>query len=146
MSHISTIQVEIKDLAAVKSVCARMGWQFVEGQTTYQWFGQLVGDQTARLAALGMTAADTGKCVHAIKVPGCRYEIGVAPGAGGRGYRFAFDTYSDGGLHKVIGADGSKLAQLYAIEKVKIEARRKGYMVRETARQDGSIKLDITGV
>lgn len=146
MSHISTIQVEIKDLSAVKAVCARMGWTFVENQSTYAWYGQLVGDQTARLAAMGMTAADMGKCLHAIKVPGCRYEIGVAAGMNGKGFRFAFDTYRNGGLDNVIGSDGSKLSQLYAIEKVKIEARRKGYMVRETARQDGSIKLDITGI
>ena len=37
-----------------------------------------------------------------------------------------------------------KFMQAYAVEKAKIEARRKGYSVSETALQDGSIKVQLT--
>ncbi len=43
MSHITTHKTEIRDLDALKSACSECGAVFVEGQTTYQWFGVSVG-------------------------------------------------------------------------------------------------------
>lgn len=42
MSHVSHIQLRIFDLAALKRACTRMGFQFVENQKTYEWYGTLV--------------------------------------------------------------------------------------------------------
>jgi hypothetical protein len=36
-----------------------------------------------------------------------------------------------------------RLQQSYAVEKARLEARRKGFAVHETTQQDGSIKLQI---
>ena len=36
-----------------------------------------------------------------------------------------------------------RLLQLYAVERAKLEARKKGYTVSEHSLQDGSIKLNI---
>jgi hypothetical protein len=36
-----------------------------------------------------------------------------------------------------------RFLQMYAVEKTKLEARKKGYQVSEHAMQDGSIKLQI---
>jgi hypothetical protein len=47
MSHITTIKTEIRDLDTLKSACTECGAVFVEGQTTYQWFGESVGDSGA---------------------------------------------------------------------------------------------------
>jgi hypothetical protein len=37
----------------------------------------------------------------------------------------------------------SRFLQLYAVEKAKLEARKKGYTVTEQALQDGSIKVQL---
>ena len=37
-----------------------------------------------------------------------------------------------------------RFLQMYAVEKAKLEARKKGYTVSEHALQDGAIKLQIT--
>ena len=44
MSHVSTINVEIRDLEALKEACKVLGLEFKEGQKTYKWFGRHVGD------------------------------------------------------------------------------------------------------
>jgi len=36
-----------------------------------------------------------------------------------------------------------RFLQMYAVEKAKIEARKRGYTVREQALQDGAIKVQI---
>jgi hypothetical protein len=36
-----------------------------------------------------------------------------------------------------------RLIQMYAVEKAKLEARRRGYAVQEQQLQDGSIRLNI---
>ena len=41
---------------------------------------------------------------------------------------------------------GSKLLQLYAVHKTKIEARKKGLSVLRRQQQNGSIKLVLMGV
>jgi hypothetical protein len=45
MSHIVTIKVEVRDIAAAKAACKRLGWQFMENQQSYVWFGRSVGGE-----------------------------------------------------------------------------------------------------
>ena len=75
MSHISKIELVIKDLEALKTACKRMGFEFREGQKTYQWYGRWVGDSPM---PEGVTEEELGKCNHAIHVPGAKYEIGLS--------------------------------------------------------------------
>ena len=56
MSHIVTIQTEIRDINAIRAACKRMGWELVEGQ---QKFRAYYGHRNL--------------CAHAIKVPGAEY-------------------------------------------------------------------------
>src|ERR1035437_8068893 len=44
MSHVTVIAVELKDLDALKTVCAALGLEFRENQNTYRWYGRHVGD------------------------------------------------------------------------------------------------------
>ena len=74
LSHISTIELEIKSLDALIQACQRLGFQFMKDQTTYQWYGRWVGDSPL---PEGINVKDIGKCHHAIRVPNCSYEIGV---------------------------------------------------------------------
>jgi hypothetical protein len=138
MSHITKIDIEVTDLAALKAACRRLGFVFVEGRKTYKWYGRLVGD--APLPE-GLSIEDLGRCDHAIGVPGAEYEIGVRAKIGG--FRLLWDSYQRGGLEQKVGKGAGLLKQAYGIEKAKIEARRKGYSVYESRKADGSITLKI---
>jgi hypothetical protein len=37
MSHISKIELEVKDLSVLGAACKRLGLELVQGQTTYKW-------------------------------------------------------------------------------------------------------------
>ena len=76
MSHVSHIQLKIYDLSAIKRACSRMGFQFMENQKTYTWYGKLVEPEKYPLP-LGITEEELGHCDHAIKIPDARYEIGI---------------------------------------------------------------------
>jgi hypothetical protein len=44
MSHITTINVELRELTALKAACAELGAAFIDNKTTYKWYGECVGD------------------------------------------------------------------------------------------------------
>ncbi|MCX7428798.1 MAG: hypothetical protein NTW96_24625 [Planctomycetia bacterium] len=146
MSHIVTIKTELRDIAAIKAACKRMGWQLLEGQHTFRWYGRYVGDYREfekQLRDLGIKTEDYGKCDHAIRVPGAEYEIGLVQ----RGNRFVplWDTWGPGGLAKVSHENGmGGFLAAYAVEKAKLEARRKGYTVTEKTLPNGNIQLQVT--
>jgi len=126
MSHVSTIDLEIKDLGALKAACGRLGYQWKEGQKTYRWYGRWIGDYPM---PQGFKMEDLGHCEHAISVPGASYEIGVVTKNGKT--TLLWDFFSSGGLQGVIGENGGKLKQAYATEATRRAARRAGYQVTE---------------
>lgn len=116
MSHIVTIQTRVHDPAAVAIACERMG---LPAPTT----------GTARL----YSGEATGLLVQ---LPGWQYPVVIDTLTGS----VKFDNYE--------GQWGEqqhwhKFLQLYAVEKAKLEARKKGFQVSEQSLQDGSIKLQI---
>lgn len=143
-SHVVTIKTELTDLAAIKTACTRMGWQFKANQRTYRWYGHLVGDYHGadNAAANGIKAEDLGKCDHAISVPGANYEIGLVV----RGKKIipVWDFWGPGGLSKVRSENGmAGFVAAYAIEKCKAEARRMGKAITENKLPNGSVQLVI---
>lgn len=143
MSHVATIKTQLNDLQAIKAACQRMGWEFREGQDRYAWYGRSVGDYNAADNALanGMTEADLGKCTHAIRVPGATYEIGLVKQADGS-FNPAWDWYEYGGLGKIRSENGmGGFLQAYALEKSKIEMRKKGFTCTERKLADGRIQV-----
>ena len=60
MSHMSTIELEVKDIDILSKACSRMGLKLIRDQKTFKWFGR-----------------DDGVCDHAISIPDAAYEIGV---------------------------------------------------------------------
>ncbi len=48
MSHVATIEIQIKDLAALKQAAKDLGLEFRENQKTYRWYGYSVGDYRFR--------------------------------------------------------------------------------------------------
>jgi len=115
MSHISKIELEVKDLFVLKAACQRLGLCFLQGKKEFRWYGK------------------SARCDHAIRVPGAEYEIGVQSLNGK--YELQCDYY-DPNIGKAIGANGGLLKQAYAVEKTRAEARRKGYTVIEKKLED----------
>ena len=126
MSHISKIELEIRDLESLKQACKKLGFLFMENQNHYTWYGKWVGNQPL---PDGISEEDLGKCTHAIHVPAAVFEIGVVQR--GKSYILLWDSWVGGGLQKHIGKDAGILRQAYAIASVKKESRRKGYRITE---------------
>ena len=121
MSHISKIELEVNDLGVLSQACTRLGLNLVKNQKTYVWYGK------------------DAQCDHAIRVAGAQYEIGVLKKDGR--YELQCDFY-DRNIEKAIGRKGGLLKQAYAVEKAKIEARRKGYSVLEKRTETG-VRLHV---
>ena len=115
MSHVTTIEMEEKyDVKALKQMCKDMGWEWREGQRTFNWYGTHVGDYPI---PQGFTKADMGRCEHAIHIPGASYELGYSKG------KLLWDFYSPGGLQRVLGKEAGFLKQGYAMAKTKVTAK-----------------------
>jgi hypothetical protein len=133
MSHVATIKAEIKSLKSLKKACNRLGLEFIENQKTYAWYGHHVGDYPI---PEGMTVADMGKCLHAIKVPGAKYEMGVIKDPlNSKNYKLIWDFW-DKNLPLKLGQDAWKLTQAYEIEHAKYTAMLQGKTVREKVMND----------
>jgi hypothetical protein len=139
MSHLAKIELEIKDLPALRAAVQNLGYEFRENQQTYAWYGRFVGD--APLPD-GVSKDELGKCSHAIRVPGCSYEIGVVQK--GPNYILLWDYWSAGGLSKVIGNNAGVLKQAYSLERIRREARLKHYKFREKLLPNNTIQIVLT--
>jgi hypothetical protein len=128
MSHIATLNVEIKELAALKISCRKLGLEFMEGQQEFKSYFP-------------------GKCDHAIRVIGKpnAYEIGVTKNKSGVGYSLSLDPHCGGyGLIDAVGYNGEKLKQRYAAEVARKAALRAGLRgITETVKKDGTIVLKV---
>jgi len=116
MSHIVVIETKVHDAAALTAACRRLGLaEPVHGDVRL-----FSGDAT------GLS----------VQLPGWRYPVVVDTADGS----IRYDNYEGRwGDQEKLG----RLLQMYAVEKAKIEARKKGHCVTEQARQDGSIVLQI---
>ena len=121
MSHISKIELTVNDLSVLGSACIRLGLELMRSKRSFKWYGK------------------EAACDHAIRVPGAEYEIGVIHRDGG--YELNCDFY-DRSLEQVIGKKGGLLKQAYAVEKTRVEARRKGYSVLESRTETG-IRIQV---
>ena len=116
MSHIVEIKTEVRDEQAVKAACARLNLAPPEHKTT-------------RL----FNATATGLCVQ---LPGWNYPVVANLESG----QVSYDNYQG---HWGRQEELNKFLQAYAVEKAKIEARKKGHMCSETRLEDGSIRVTI---
>jgi hypothetical protein len=138
MSHISKIELVIHSLEDLKEACRQLGFEFMENQKTYKWYGRWVGDTAL---PEGVKIEDIGKCDHAIKVSGCEYEVGIV--RRGDHYTLLWDYYHVGGLVQKIGLDAGILKQAYTVARVRKEARQKRYRIREK-KLDHGVRLVLT--
>jgi hypothetical protein len=116
VSHIVEIKTEIRDEAAVKAACTRLQLAAPE-------------HKTVRL----FNATVTGLSVQ---LPGWQYPVVCNIQTG----QIQYDNYNGHwGEQKHLNA----FLQGYAVEKAKIEARKKGHSVSETRLEDGSIRINV---
>lgn len=116
MSHIVQIQTEVRDPTAVHSACNRLRLP-PPVQGTFQLF-------STQATGLG------------VELSGWRYPV-VCETANGK---VRFDNYG-GRWGDQVRLD--EFLQSYAVERAKIEARKKGHTVTEQPLADGSIKLTV---
>jgi hypothetical protein len=116
MSHIVQIETELRDPAAVAAACTRLGLP-----EPIQGTAKLFEDEATGLL---------------VQLPGWLYPVVVDVNTA----QVRFDNYA--------GAWGDsqqldRFLQAYAIEKARIEARKRGHHVVEQSLADGSVQLTI---
>jgi hypothetical protein len=116
MSHIVEIKTEVRDAVAIGSACQRLK---LEAPT----------QGTAKL----FSSSATGVIV---KLPDWRYPVVFKTTSG----EAQFDNYG-GRWGEQVQLD--RFLQAYAVEKAKLEARKKGHTVTEQSLENGSIKLTV---
>jgi hypothetical protein len=155
MSHVATIEIELKDLEALRAACVELGLVFNENKSTYRCWGtgkdlyRLESYQRSsgkRLMPEGWELEEMGQCEHAISVKGAHvseYEIGVARRRDGKpGYQLLCDLSGADELKRLAGDNLEKFRQAYAVEVAVRAAKRAGFrVVKKTVRTDGSVAI-----
>ena len=125
MSHFTSIQTQIRDLAALADACKELGAELVEGGEARGYAGQ----------------THKGEAVIKLKGP---YDIALNRQPDGS-YELATDWWG-GHVEKEVGKGYARLIQLYGVHKAMREARKKGYLASRKTLPNGAIKLTIGGV
>ncbi len=117
MSHIVEIKTEVRDETAISAACQRL---------------QLEAPTRGTVKLFSDSATGT-----IVKLPGWRYPAVFDTQSG----QARFDNYEGRW-----GEQGQldRFLQGYAVEKTKIEARKKGHTITEQSQEDGSIKLTVS--
>lgn len=116
MSHIVEIRTQVRDEAAVQAACRRLGLAPAVQRTVALFSGEA-----------------TGLALH---LPAWNYPVLCDVSTG----QLRYDNYGGRwGDQKEL----DRFLQAYAVEKARIEARKRGHTVTEQPLADGSIKLTI---
>ena len=116
MSHVVTLQTRVYDPAAITTACQRLGLAPPQHGTARLYSGEATG--------------------LLVQLPGWLYPVVIDTGSG----ELRYDNYN-GVWGEQTHLD--RFLQAYAVEVVKLEARKKGYHVTEQALHDGAIRLQI---
>ena len=141
MSHVEAIEGEYLDLESMRDAFTRLGGEWMEGQQTYEWWNSHVGDYPI---PAGMKKEDLGKCEHAVRFPGTKWEVGVINNPTGKGYTVIYDFYGSSGapLKRAMGGvKGEEFKRQYGIAVAKKTARSHGYRVQEKLLANGETEL-----
>lgn len=116
MSHVVIIQTRVHDPVAVAAACQRLNLTAPVQGTAQLYSGEATG--------------------LLVQLPGWNYPIVIDTLTG----VVRFDNY-EGAWGEQEHLD--RFLQIYATEKVKLEARKKGYTVNEQVLEDSSIRLQV---
>jgi hypothetical protein len=125
VSHFTTVQTQVHDIAALRNACQELGVELIEhGEARGYGSNKRKGDIVVRL-----------------KGP---YDIAGTRQADGS-YELTTDWWGKH-VEREVGKGFGKLLQFYGVCKTQAEAKRKGYTTRRQSLKDGSIKITIGGV
>ena len=116
MSHVVSIKTEVRDVAAIRAACRRLNIDQPEQGTFKLFSGEATG--------------------VAVRLPDWTYPVVCDVATG----ELSFDNYNGR------WGDQTELdafLQGYAVEKARLEARKRGHTVTEQSLADGSVKLTI---
>jgi hypothetical protein len=116
MSHIVTVQTRVHDAVAIESACRRLGLPPAVQGTAHLYSGEATG--------------------LIVQLPDWQYPVVVDVLTG----LVRYDNFEG---HWGEQAQLDRFMQMYAIEKAKMEARKRGHTVSEQALENGSVKLQI---
>jgi hypothetical protein len=116
MSHIVEIHTQVRDPVAIAAACTRLQLNAPTHRTAQLYDRQY-----------------TGLCID---LPGWRYPLVCLPDVG----QIKYDNFQG---HWGEQKELDRFLQAYAVEKAKLEARRKGHSVSEQQLADGSIRLTL---
>ncbi len=116
MSHIVSIKTELRDVSAIRAACRRLNIDQPEDGTFKLFSGQATG--------------------VAVRLPDWTYPVVCDVATG----ELNFDNYSGRWGEQ---QELDRFLQAYAVEKARLEARKRGHTVTEQPLADGSIKLTI---
>jgi hypothetical protein len=116
LSHVVEIKTEIRDEQAIRAACVRL---------------QLASPEHKTVRLFNATA--TGLCVQ---LPAWNYPLVCNLQTG----QVQYDNYQG---HWGRQEELNKFLQAYAVEKARIEARKKGHRVSEAKLEDGSIRVTV---
>ena len=117
MSHVVTVKTEVRDYAAVSAACRRLQLPPPIAGTAQLFSGEVGG--------------------LIVRLPDWAYPAVIDTTTG----QVYFDNYNGAWGDQ---AQLDRFLQIYAVERTRIEARKKGHQITERALADGSIKLTIT--
>ena len=116
MSHVVEIQTQVKDAAAVRAACQRLKLEQPSHGTAKLFSGEATG--------------------LIVKLPGWNYPVVFNTRTGEARFDNYGGTWDD---QKQL----DRFLQIYAVEKSRIECRKKGHTLTEQQLADGSIKLTV---
>jgi len=116
MSHIVSIKTEVRDATAVRAACRRLNLAEPVQGTVKLFSGEATG--------------------LAVQLPDWQYPVVCDVSTGQVNYDNFAGRWGD-------PKELDRFLQCYAVEKAKLEARRRGHSISEQPLADGSIKLTI---
>lgn len=129
MSHVATVNCQITDLAALEQALTKFaGTALKQGQKSFQYY-----------------ASSKAPCIHAITVPGTKYEVGLRQKSTNPadGFEFACDFY-DGGVARTFGPELLHLRNEYQAQVAETWASRRGHRVQRVIDTPQQIQLQVT--
>ena len=122
MSHFTTIDVQVRDLTALRAACAELGLP-VEENAEARGYGsnRIHGDAVIRLSG--------------------PYDVALQRQQDGS-FQLVADLWQ-GHVENELGKGFGTLRQLYGVHKTASEARRKGLTVRRRTLPNGAIRLAL---
>jgi hypothetical protein len=118
MSHVTTVQTEIKDKTALMMACKQLGCQFKTGKHKVTMYSGSV------------------ECEFSFNLPGWRYPVALLNDG-----TLKFDNFNGNwGNSKEL----DKMKQAYGVEVATKKARSMGYIVQKKIKQDGTVQLALS--